>query len=167
MKKVAGTLRLDLAQYREKQAFAQFGSDLDAVTRQQLSRGERLVELLKQPQYQPMPVELQVVSIIAANKGFLDKIEVEQIASFEVGLHEYLAASHGSVLKTIREKGALDEAADTELSAALERYTDDFIANAGVEHGGPAESAGSASSSSGGGASQKSSGGPSRQAAAG
>ena len=136
MKKVAGTLRLDLAQYREKQAFAQFGSDLDAVTRQQLARGERLVELLKQPQYEPMAVELQVVSIIAANKGFLDKLEVEHIGEYEAGLHKHLAANHKSVLDAIREKGALDEEADKELTAALEKYTGDFAANAAAGRGG-------------------------------
>ena len=135
MKKVAGTLRLDLAQYREKQAFAQFGSDLDAVTRQQLARGERLVELLKQAQYQPMPVELQVVSIIAANKGYLDKLDVSQIAAFEAGLHENLEANHKSVLATIKEKGALDEAAEKELIAALDKYTNDFVANANASSG--------------------------------
>src|SRR5690606_22679608 len=90
MKKVAGTLRLDLAQYREKQAFAQFGSDLDAATQAQLARGERLVEILKQPQYQPMPVELQIASIFSANEGYLDQLEVSEVKQFESQLHNEL-----------------------------------------------------------------------------
>ena len=93
MKKVAGTLRLDLAQYRELAAFAQFGSDLDKATQRQLARGERLVEMLKQGQYQPMPVELQVASVFAGTHGFLDKLKVESVRPFEAFLHEYLEAA--------------------------------------------------------------------------
>lgn len=102
MKKVAGTLRLDLAQYREKQAFAQFGSDLDAATRAQLARGERLIEILKQDQYKPMSVELQVISVLAANTGMLDSIDVASIRSFEDTLHKHLRASHNDILESIR-----------------------------------------------------------------
>ena len=132
MKKVAGTLRLALAQYREKQAFAQFGSDLDAVTKAQLNRGARLVELLKQPQFKPVEVELQVVSIFAANKGFLDRIEVEQVRPFEAGFHQYLHANHAGILKAIREKGAMNDAEEAELVKALENFSKDFTANAGM-----------------------------------
>ena len=108
-KKVAGTLRLSLAQYREKQAFAQFGSDLDAVTRQQLARGERLVELLKQAQFKPTPVELQVVSITAANLGLLDDLEVSEILDYEAKLHQSLRANNSSLLDIITTKGALSK----------------------------------------------------------
>lgn len=161
MKKVAGTLRLDLAQYREKQAFAQFGSDLDASTKAQLDRGERLVEILKQAQYVPMAVELQVLSIIAANLGFLDGIEVEQISAYEPKMHEYISANHNDILESIRKSGKLDEAQEATLKKALEKFTNDFIASGG----GPASSSstgqgGSASSGSG------MSGSESRQAAA-
>lgn len=128
MKKVAGTLRLDLAQYREKQAFAQFGSDLDAATRAQLSRGERLVEILKQPQYQPMPVEKQVISIFAANEGFLDKIDLSEIKSFEAKLHEYIEGNLKEVFNLIRETGKLDEERAAQLKKALTTFTDDFLA---------------------------------------
>jgi len=135
MKKVAGTLRLDLAQYREKQAFAQFGSDLDLATRQQLARGERLVELLKQPQYRPMPVELQVVSITAANEGFLDLLEVSEVQAFEAQLHQNLAAKHGDLLTTIREKGSLSDEQNAVLRKAMETFTNDFIAGRGQKAG--------------------------------
>jgi F-type H+-transporting ATPase subunit alpha len=131
MKKVAGTLRLSLAQYREKQAFAQFGSDLDPITQAQLARGARLVELLKQAQYEPMPVELQVVSITAANKGHLDKLEVEDIGAFEAGLHQFLKANHGDLLDTIREKGSLDDAGNKKLDEAMSTFTADFVAGKG------------------------------------
>ncbi len=128
MKKVAGTLRLALAQYREKQAFAQFGSDLDAVTRAQLSRGERLVELLKQPQYKPMPVALQVLSIFAANKGFLDELEVAQIREFETKFHAHVESQHKEILAAISEKGALSEEQEANLTKILDKFTQDFIA---------------------------------------
>ena len=94
MKQVAGTLRLDLAQYRELAAFAQFGSDLDKATQAQLARGQRLVEILKQPQFEPMDVELQVASIYAGTKGFLDSLRVESVLAFETGLHEFLKSEH-------------------------------------------------------------------------
>ena len=99
MKKVAGTLRLDLAQYREKQAFAQFGSDLDAATQAQLARGERLVEILKQGQYKPMPVELQSISIFAVNQGLVDKLPTSQVLAFEAAFHNHLINSHAELLK--------------------------------------------------------------------
>ncbi len=128
MKKVAGTLRLDLAQYREKQAFAQFGSDLDAATRRQLSRGERLVEILKQPQYKPMPVELQVISIFAANEGFLDSLEVAEVLPFETKLHQSLQANHKDILEAIKQKGAMSDSQTETLRTAMEGIAKDFIA---------------------------------------
>ncbi len=132
MKKVAGTLRLALAQYREKQAFAQFGSDLDAVTRSQLDRGARLVELLKQAQFKPVPVELQVISIYSANKGYLDQIEVENIRAYEEGLHSFIQSNHPSVTNAIKEKGAMSDEVEAELNTALKKYTENFKAGASI-----------------------------------
>jgi F-type H+-transporting ATPase subunit alpha len=127
MKKIAGTLRLDLAQFRELQAFAQFGSDLDAATQAQLARGERLVEILKQGQYQPMAVELQVASIFAVANGYADSIEVTDVLAFEKVLHAHLKASHEQdVLAVIRDKGALDQSSDGILRAAIEDALEDF-----------------------------------------
>ncbi len=131
MKKQSGTLRLDLAQYREKQAFAQFGSDLDAVTRKQLARGERLVELLKQPQFKPMPVELQVLSIFSANQGFLDKLDVNQIGAFEAGLHQHVKANHDGILESLRTKGSWSDEQQSELVKAIAQFTEDFLAEKG------------------------------------
>lgn len=129
MKKVAGTLRLDLAQYREKQAFAQFGSDLDASTKAQLDRGARLVEILKQGQYVPMLVELQVVSIFAANSGYLDSLKVEDIREYETVMHEYLRGNHAVVLDGIRQSGQMSDEATATLKSALQKFTSDFAAN--------------------------------------
>ena len=128
MKKVAGTLRLDLAQYREKQAFAQFGSDLDASTQAQLARGERLVEILKQPQYQPMPVELQIVSILAANSGYLDSLEVSEVREYETTLHDTLKAKHADLLASIRDTGGLSDDVTQKLKSLFDSLTTDFIA---------------------------------------
>lgn len=144
MKKAAGNLRLSLAQYREKQAFAQFGSDLDAVTRQQLARGERLVELLKQPQYQPVPVELQVVSILAANGGALDEIPVDKIGEFERSLHQSIAANQSDLLEIIRTKGSLDSDGNEALMAAIVKSAEDFLADSGSAVAAPAAKKGSA-----------------------
>ncbi len=128
MKKVAGTLRLDLAQYREKQAFAQFGSDLDAATRRQLERGQRLVEILKQPQYQPMAVEMQIVSLFSANEGYLDALDISDIRTYEIELHQYVQGNVGDVLKSIREKGSMSDDETAKLRQALRKFTDEFIA---------------------------------------
>ncbi len=128
MKKVSGTLRLDLAQYREKQAFAQFGSDLDPATRAQLARGQRLVEVLKQEQYKPMPVELQVITIFAANSGFLDGLEIPQIRPYEKALHSHMSSSHSDVLEAIRTKGAIDDNLTGELKGILQKFTPEFVA---------------------------------------
>lgn len=127
MKKVAGSLRLALAQYREKQAFAQFGSDLDAVTKAQLDRGARLVELLKQPQFKPVPVELQVISIYSANNGYLDKIPVEKIQDFERKLHELLQAKYANLLQSIRETGAMNDETEKSLKAVIEKFSIEFV----------------------------------------
>jgi F-type H+-transporting ATPase subunit alpha len=128
MRTVAGRLRLDLAQYRELEAFAQFGSDLDATTQRQLARGARTVELLKQPQYQPMPVENQVAAIFAVTNGYLDQIDVERVRQWERGFHEALAAKHSDVLKGIRETKALGDDVKAKLVAAIESYNATFAA---------------------------------------
>src|SRR5687767_8011658 len=127
MKQVAGPLRLSLAQYRELEAFAQFGSDLDPATQKQLSRGARLVEVLKQPQYQPVPVEKQVVIIYAVTNGYLDTIDVKHIRKWETEFLDYLEASHGEVLKDIRTKKALDDGITRRLVAALEAFQKLFV----------------------------------------
>jgi len=124
MKQVAGTLRLALAQYREMAAFAQFGSDLDAVTQAQLHRGERLVEILKQGQYKPMPMEKQVVILYAANNGFIDEYEVKDLNRFETEMMEFIESSRSDVLEGLRTKKAIDD----ELKTALESAINDFKA---------------------------------------
>ncbi|EPR43847.1 ATP synthase subunit alpha [Desulfovibrio sp. X2] len=128
MKQVAGTLRLDLAQYRELAAFAQFGSDLDKATQQKLARGARMVELLKQPQYQPMPVEEQVAVIYAAGRGHMDEVPVEAVRKFEEGLLEFLRNAKPEVLKGIAEKAALTDETEGALKAALEEFKKGFKA---------------------------------------
>jgi F-type H+-transporting ATPase subunit alpha len=121
MKTVAGTLRLDLAQYREKQAFAQFGSDLDPATQAQLARGERLVEILKQDQYTPLPFEFQVISILAVISGKVDKLEIDQIGRFEKDLHTHMKSSHPEVLERLRSSGKLDDDLRKELLEIIEK----------------------------------------------
>jgi len=121
MKKVSGTLRLDLAQYRELEAFSKFGSDLDAATQRQLRRGERLVEVLKQGEYQPVPVEEQVAIIFAATQGLLDAVPVERVRAFEKEYRERLGMKHAGVLASIRETGKMnDEAAAVLRQEALD-----------------------------------------------
>lgn len=126
MKKVAGTLRLDLAQYRELAAFAQFGSDLDKATMQRLERGKRMVELLKQPQYQPMPVQEQVVVLYAGTRGYLDDIPVEAIGKFEREFLDFMKNSKGDILQTIKDTNDLDEATEEKLKAAIEEFKKTF-----------------------------------------
>jgi F-type H+-transporting ATPase subunit alpha len=126
MKKVAGTLRLDLAQYREKQAFAQFGSDLDAATKAQLDRGQRLVEILKQDQYRPMPVELQVVSIFAANSGALDKVPLTRIREFEAAFHSVLKTKHSEILEEIRTKLEMSKGTQDKLLDLVKEFARSF-----------------------------------------
>jgi F-type H+-transporting ATPase subunit alpha len=126
MKQVAGTMKSDLAQYREMAAFAQFGSDLDAVTQRLLNRGQRLTELLKQPQFAPFPVEEQVVSIYAGTRGYLDKLAVNQIGRFETQLLQTLRASHKEILDGIRKEKALTPDLESKLKAVLETVIKSF-----------------------------------------
>jgi F-type H+-transporting ATPase subunit alpha len=128
MKQVAGTLRLDLAQYRELAAFAQFGSDLDKATQLKLNRGMRMVELLKQPQYKPLPVEEQVAVIFAAGRGFLDDIDVSAVRKFEEEFLDFLRNSKGAILKDIREKKALDDSLIATLGGAIDEFKKGFRA---------------------------------------
>jgi F-type H+-transporting ATPase subunit alpha len=119
MKKVAGPLRLELAQYREMAAFAQFGSDLDAATKRQLDRGQRLVEVMKQGQYAPQPVEKQIIIIYAATKGHLDALPVAAVQRYERDLYAFLEAKHGAVLTLLREKKELTDEVRAKIDAAL------------------------------------------------
>jgi F-type H+-transporting ATPase subunit alpha len=128
MRKVAGRLRLDLAQYRELEAFAQFGSDLDASTQRQLARGERTVEMLKQPQYQPMPVEHQVAGIFAVTQGHIDHVPVEQVRAWERGFHEHLRNQAPEILTGIVETGDLGDELQEKLLAAIGEYNEIFSA---------------------------------------
>jgi F-type H+-transporting ATPase subunit alpha len=126
MKKVAGQLRLDLAQFRELAAFAQFASDLDKATRDQLTRGQRLVELLKQPQYRPVPVEEQVAAIAAGTGGYLDDLPPEKVAPFEKGLIDHLKSRHPAILEKIRSSKELDDANFAALKAAIVEFKGTF-----------------------------------------
>ena len=126
MKKVAGTLRLDLAQYRELEAFAKFGSDLDKSTLAQLTRGERMVEILKQNQYVPMAVEKQVAIIFAASKGYLDDVAADKVDEFESGLFDYLDANAAEQLKAIRDVGDISEENSDALDKAISDYKNSF-----------------------------------------
>ena len=128
MKQVAGTLRLDLAHYREMAAFAQFGSDLDKDTKAILDRGARMTELLKQPQYQPMPTEEQVASIYAASRGFLDDIEVKDVLPFEAGMLEMLRNEKPDILADIRDRKKLDDDLEARLTAAIKEFKVSFKA---------------------------------------
>jgi F-type H+-transporting ATPase subunit alpha len=128
MKQVAGTLRLALAQYRELAAFAQFGSDLDKATQAQLARGRRLVEILKQPQYAPLPVEKQVIIIYAGTSGALDDIEVGDLQAFEAGLYKHLDLHHKDLQQDLLKKGSLDDAIRDRIGKALQAYKAEFLA---------------------------------------
>jgi F-type H+-transporting ATPase subunit alpha len=128
MRQVAGSLRLDLAQYRELAAFAQFGSDLDKSTQAQLNRGRRLVEILKQPQYQPLAVEKQVAIIYAATKGFLDDVPVDEVRRYEEDFYRFLETRHAGVLSGISEKKILDDDVKAALEAALAEFGKQFMA---------------------------------------
>ncbi len=128
MRQVAGRLRLDLAQYRDLAAFAQFASDLDKVTRDQLSRGERLVEALKQPQYQPLPVEKQVMIVFAGTNGYLDRFDVSEINSYETELYRFLETRHPGILTGIAEKKQIDDQMRTDVENALKEFGDMFAA---------------------------------------
>ena len=127
MKQVAGPLRLSLAQFRELEAFAEFGSDLDAATQRQLARGARLVEVLKQPQYQPVPVEQQVAIIYAVTNGYLDDVDVKHIRKWERDFLRFLEANQPGVLEGIRTKKTLDEALTGELKSAIDTFKPQFV----------------------------------------
>jgi F-type H+-transporting ATPase subunit alpha len=126
MKQVAGTIKLDLAQYREMAAFAQFASDMDASTRQLLSRGERLTELLKQSQYSPMKVEEQVAVIFAGVKGYLDKIPTQSIGDFEKALLQKLKAKDSSILKDISKDKSISDSTDKALRETLDQLVKSY-----------------------------------------
>jgi F-type H+-transporting ATPase subunit alpha len=126
MRQVAGTLRLDLAQYRELAAFAQFGSDLDKATQAQLTRGARLVEILKQPQYAPLPVERQVALIYAGTNGYLDTIALGDVRSFETELYKFIETRHAQVFKDIVAKKILDDQTKGALDAAVKAFASEF-----------------------------------------
>jgi F-type H+-transporting ATPase subunit alpha len=126
MKQVAGTLRIDLAQYREKAAFAQFGSDLDPATQRQLARGQRLVELLKQPQYSPFGVDKQILSIYAGVNGYLDQIPLNKIKDFEDQFLEFLDKSHADIAQTIISSQKIDDAVKAKLDEAIKTFIKTF-----------------------------------------
>jgi F-type H+-transporting ATPase subunit alpha len=133
MRQVAGRLRLDLAQYRELEAFAQFGSELDQATQQALARGERMVATLNQPQYQPWPLEEQVVSIFAGVNGYLDGIPVSEIPRFHEELREHLR-TEGTILTEIRDKKELSDELTEKLNAELKKFVDSFYVEGSTEH---------------------------------
>ncbi len=128
MKQVAGTLRLDLAQYRELEAFAAFGSDLDAATQRQLTRGERLVELLKQPQFKPLPMEKQVTILFAGTKGYMDKYPKEAVAKYESGLYAFIDNRFPDIFTDLVEQQAITSDIEAKLKKALDAYAEEFQA---------------------------------------
>jgi F-type H+-transporting ATPase subunit alpha len=129
MRQVAGTLKLELAQYRELAAFAQFGSDLDKATQAQLNRGQRLVELLKQNQFSPLPFSKQILIIFAGTGGFLDDLPVNQVRDFERELYKYVDATQGGLLRTIMEKKILDDALKAQLTDVIKQAKQQFVAD--------------------------------------
>jgi len=132
MKQVAGTLRLDLAQYRELAAFAAFGSDLDAATQAKLTRGERLVEILKQPQYQPLPMEKQVTIIYAGSNGYLDALPVDTLADYEQELYNYIESNEPSIFSDLTEEQAFTDGIKDKLNKVLTSFGDTFKATKGL-----------------------------------
>jgi F-type H+-transporting ATPase subunit alpha len=128
MKQVAGTLRLDLAAFRSLEAFAQFGSDLDKATQSQLNRGVRLIELLKQGRFAPVPVENQVIALFAGGKGYLDDLEVGKVQAFRDGLIEYVHGSYGDVLKAIVDEQKISDDTESKLKKVIEEYKGIFAA---------------------------------------
>jgi len=126
VKGLSGGIRTDLAQYRELAAFAQFASDLDEATRKQLDRGARVTELLKQPQYSPLPVSLMGASLYAVNKGFFDDLDVKKVLAFESGLHAYLKDKHAALLAKLEQQKAMDKDAEAELNAAIAAFKKTF-----------------------------------------
>lgn len=128
MKQVAGTLRLDLAQYRELAAFAQFGSDLDKATQAQLARGERLTEILKQNQYQPQDVVKQIVSIFAGTQGFIDSLKLNEIQAFLKALLQFMDTEKSSLMQKLSAEKALSDALRSELLEALKEFKERYAA---------------------------------------
>jgi len=126
MKQVAGSLRLDLAQFRELEAFAQFGSDLDKATQQQLNRGIRLVEILKQPQYQPLSMEKQVTILYAGTRGFLDKYPIEVLGKYEAGLYAFIESKYPQIFSELNEKKKITDDLDKTMEKALSEYDEEF-----------------------------------------
>jgi F-type H+-transporting ATPase subunit alpha len=126
MRKVAGSLRLDMAQFRELEAFAQFGSDLDKATQRQINRGRRLVEILKQPQYVPMPAEKQVMILFAGTFGYLDDVPVESVAEYEKQMLEFAGTKHPEVLKEIKEKGIISDELEGKIKQVLDQFKGTF-----------------------------------------
>lgn len=126
MKQVAGTIKGELAQYREMAAFAQFGSDLDASTQRLLNRGARLTELLKQPQFSPLKTEEQVAVIYAGVNGYLDDLEVSQVGEFEEGLLRHMRDKHEGILNTIRKEKELSDKTSEQLKSAIDAYAKAF-----------------------------------------
>jgi F-type H+-transporting ATPase subunit alpha len=129
VKQVGSTLKLDLAQYRELAAFAQFGSDLDPLTQKQLNRGQRLTELLKQPQFQPLTWQQQVVVLFAGTQGYLDDLKVADIRAFEDGLYKYLDSAQSALIADLTAKKAIDDDLRSRLHAALKEYSANFKAD--------------------------------------
>jgi F-type H+-transporting ATPase subunit alpha len=127
MKKIASTLRLDLASFRELEAFAQLGTELDAATQRQLDRGLRMVELLKQPQYSPYSIEEQVVSILAGTKGYLDEVATANVAAFEEDLLKHFRHEHPEMLEEIREKKQISEALGNKISEVVTNFKGHYL----------------------------------------
>jgi F-type H+-transporting ATPase subunit alpha len=128
MRQVVGTLRLDLAQYRELQAFAQFGSDLDKATQDQLNRGRRLTEVLKQPQYRPLSVERQILILFAGSKGYLDRVAESDVAAYEQELFQYVDARHGELVARLVAEKKIDDQLMADLTTAVAAFTEQFMA---------------------------------------
>ena len=126
MKQVAGTLRLDMAQFRELEAFAAFGSDLDKATQRQLTRGQRLVQILKQPQYQPLPMEKQVTILFAGTRGYLDKYPLDVVAKYEAGLYKFVEERYPQLFKGLKEEQRFTEALEKLANEALTAYDEEF-----------------------------------------
>jgi F-type H+-transporting ATPase subunit alpha len=126
MKQVAGTLRLDMAQFRELEAFAAFGSDLDAATQKQLTRGQRLVEILKQPQYQPLSMEKQVTILYAGTRGFLDELPIDVLGKYEAGLYKFIEDRFPQVFEGLKENQEITDDLDKLMGEALTAYGDEF-----------------------------------------
>ena len=133
MRQVAGKLRLDLAQYRELAAFAQFGSDLDRATQMQLARGQRMVEILKQGQYEPVPVDKQVAIVFAGTQGLLDDVPVDAVRDFETFFYGWLERKHAQVFSEIRDKKELSDALRETLTEAVNDAKAEFMAAKGIK----------------------------------